>query len=757
MYFSVGYCVVVEEFPKQIGDQLDVGEVRRTASEIVNIKEIGINEASKVISFQAVDSGWKINVYYTTGTVGTCVEHPISGKTQLFRRKVSYETLQRIFQNPRVHTGKGYYTVPTGKPGSSAAISPAEDEETALTNQIAILRPQLELMEDQLASIRQKRLKEEQERLKKAEAVREAKEEKARAAAAAEQLRLENIARQEAKERLAASNRLNSLRGACFDYSLQHSTHFPTSMKDVKCVAICDGGYVAVMDSGSCCWHGIPSDVINVLKRQQNHMIDYIALGPEQYYIRKTNGKILYRGCEEFEEEIGNNSDEIKFVTFGDENTFYLEYEDGTVRYSDSLAYKIPSHAFENLTSRRVSHFYLGQGSDSYSYYSNDQPYCITYENGTCDYDNLPSELNEWFEEEKKPGNKTQLFRRKVDYETLQRIFTNPRVHTGKGYYTVPVTGLKRNASEILYLEEDEETALSNQIDVLKPQLELMEQQLASIRQKRVEEAQKKAREEEKLTRKQEERLAEEERVRAAAAAEQLRLENIARQEAKERLAASNRLNSLRGACFDYSLRHDTHFPTSMKDVKCIALSNGGYVALYDHGRCGWHGIPSDVAEVLKRQQNRMIDYIALGPGQYYIRKTNGKVFFRGCGAFEEEIRKQNGVVKFVTFGDQNTYFLEYESGLTSYNSSFVVLIHPHVLEKLTSRPVRHFFLDQSPFFYFAVPWNRAYCVTYEDGSCDYGNLPVQLNEWFEEEKEPGNKVKQVLADPTGSFFVRYA
>ncbi len=406
-----GYCVVVDdfdEFPKQVEDQLEVGVVRRIAREIADIKEIGINEASKVISFQSVNSGWKINVYYTTGTVGTCVEHPISGKTQLFRRKVDYKTLQRIFQHPRVHTGKGYYKVPTSesKPGSSGSGSPVEDEETALMKQIAFLKPQLELMEEQLASIRQKRVKEEQDRLKKAEAIKKAKEEKARAAAAAEQLRLENIARQKAKERQSASNRLNSQRGACFDYSLHHHTHFPTSLKDVKCVAICDGGYVAVYDDGYCAFHGIPSDVVSELKRQQNQMIDYIALGPEQFYIRKTNGKVIYRGCDEFMDVIQNSSGEIKFVTFGDENTFYLEYEDGRVRYSDSLAYRIPSRAFKNLTSRRVSHFYLGQGSDSYSYYSNVQPYCITYENGTCEYDDLPEALNEWFEEEKKPGNK---------------------------------------------------------------------------------------------------------------------------------------------------------------------------------------------------------------------------------------------------------------------------------------------------------------------------------------------------------------
>lgn len=51
----------------------------------------------------------QINVYYTKMTVGTCVTHPIKGKTQLFRRNVTIKELEKIFANPRVHTGKGYY------------------------------------------------------------------------------------------------------------------------------------------------------------------------------------------------------------------------------------------------------------------------------------------------------------------------------------------------------------------------------------------------------------------------------------------------------------------------------------------------------------------------------------------------------------------------------------------------------------------------------------------------------------------------
>jgi hypothetical protein len=39
------------------------------------------------------------------GTVGTALDHPVKGKTQLFRRNQSLEDLAQIFANPRLHTG----------------------------------------------------------------------------------------------------------------------------------------------------------------------------------------------------------------------------------------------------------------------------------------------------------------------------------------------------------------------------------------------------------------------------------------------------------------------------------------------------------------------------------------------------------------------------------------------------------------------------------------------------------------------------
>jgi hypothetical protein len=65
-----------------------------------------------MISFHKVFNGdyARINIYYTKMTVATCINHPKKGKTQLFRKNVNLKLLDKIFKNPRQHTGMGYYT-----------------------------------------------------------------------------------------------------------------------------------------------------------------------------------------------------------------------------------------------------------------------------------------------------------------------------------------------------------------------------------------------------------------------------------------------------------------------------------------------------------------------------------------------------------------------------------------------------------------------------------------------------------------------
>lgn len=79
----------------------------RAAAEEFGWEEVAYTPASRVIGF--CRDGDRINVYYTTGTVGTCVDHPTRGRTQLFRRDRDWDGLRALLDNPRAHTGDGYY------------------------------------------------------------------------------------------------------------------------------------------------------------------------------------------------------------------------------------------------------------------------------------------------------------------------------------------------------------------------------------------------------------------------------------------------------------------------------------------------------------------------------------------------------------------------------------------------------------------------------------------------------------------------
>ena len=69
-------------------------------------REIDHQVNTYMLSFGKVND--RINVYYSRMTVGTCLDHPQKGKTQLYRKRVDQELLEKIFKNPRIHTNKGY-------------------------------------------------------------------------------------------------------------------------------------------------------------------------------------------------------------------------------------------------------------------------------------------------------------------------------------------------------------------------------------------------------------------------------------------------------------------------------------------------------------------------------------------------------------------------------------------------------------------------------------------------------------------------
>lgn len=83
----------------------DIKHIRSTAK-AEGWKEIDHQEYIKMLSF--VKGFSRINVYYSKMTVATCINHPMQGKTQLFRKYVDDKLLKKIFKNPRIHTSNGY-------------------------------------------------------------------------------------------------------------------------------------------------------------------------------------------------------------------------------------------------------------------------------------------------------------------------------------------------------------------------------------------------------------------------------------------------------------------------------------------------------------------------------------------------------------------------------------------------------------------------------------------------------------------------
>ena len=89
--------------------RLDVGTLREAAAE-AGLTERLYNTHSYVIGFEgATEDGYcKYDIYYTTGNVKTCIDHPNQGKTQRFRVPCDMGMVTELFTHPRLHTHIGY-------------------------------------------------------------------------------------------------------------------------------------------------------------------------------------------------------------------------------------------------------------------------------------------------------------------------------------------------------------------------------------------------------------------------------------------------------------------------------------------------------------------------------------------------------------------------------------------------------------------------------------------------------------------------
>jgi hypothetical protein len=91
---------------------MTIQEVKEIAKE-TNWKFLDYQKNIGMISFIKKDEkigNARMNIYLTKRTVATVLDHPTKKRQQLFRKKVDMKLMKKLFVNPRLHTGIGYYT-----------------------------------------------------------------------------------------------------------------------------------------------------------------------------------------------------------------------------------------------------------------------------------------------------------------------------------------------------------------------------------------------------------------------------------------------------------------------------------------------------------------------------------------------------------------------------------------------------------------------------------------------------------------------
>ena len=361
---------------------LDLEAVRQAAEES-QLHEIYFNQTSRVVSFaqspddpQAIN---RLNVYYTTGTVATCLDHPWQGKTQLFRRDVSMSLLRQLMREPRLHTGTGYHRrnvrarrdpcvvcldkqphvtlvcghtpicrgcadqlprasdglvrCPVCRTASSIgedATAPADEEAEALA-QVSRLRDQARDLAEQtqqaeavLAAFRARR--EERQR-------REAEERRRR-----EEARRAEEARQAEEARRTALHETRRSRGNRINFFLSHADDVADMFTDTtKCVSTNGSATIFLYENGSWAWTaGLPGQLYNKLKGRSRSLPSptYVAIGTgNRYYIEFADGQAQWSSPDDMNKYIRREAEKnggIASVAFGEDyDTYFIVYKNG--------------------------------------------------------------------------------------------------------------------------------------------------------------------------------------------------------------------------------------------------------------------------------------------------------------------------------------------------------------------------------------------------------------------------------------------
>ena len=362
---------------------LPIAEVRNLAARY-GWSEVQYNAESRVIAFTSMsetNGRMRVNVYYTTGTVGTSLNHPIDGPGQMFRRCTSLRDLEQIFSNPRVHTERGYKRrrndpldgarLPVD---TSCVDQSAESEETVARRMLV----EMDLEAAALAARRAQLAKHIRVTFEEP-VLKSAKKEKARQAAekkAAEERALE-------AKRIARGDEKSSL-------LYNHEDAADMFKSTTSCVATNGHATIMLYEDGDWAYtRDLPTGLYNKLNgRSLDHSRpSYVAVGTqERYYIRFRNGSSQWVGPDGLSTALHETSRTVASVAFGEDyHTWFIVYTDGYWEYNGY----IPSGLDELLESRknRTDLSFVTLGPDG--------EYCLKAQNGKMWWGGISTAMSE--------------------------------------------------------------------------------------------------------------------------------------------------------------------------------------------------------------------------------------------------------------------------------------------------------------------------------------------------------------------------
>ena len=317
-----------------------LGDIRLAARQS-GLQEIDFNVESRLISFSSNRSGElveypRINVYYSTRTVGTCIDHPQRGKTQLFRRNVDLELLRRLMRAPRLHTGRGYYirqertSTRANAMYASRVFQRTLNEETEADLEIERLKEHAakiaELLDEANAVKEACQKRRENEALQKAEELQRAKESRK--------------AQQEDKGQELALERYRRGKNCTYILPRQHHNHVNECF-DPSVVSVATNGdaIIFLYENGNWAWtSGLTQQLYNKLHGRSLKLPSpvYVSIGSkDRYYIRFADGQSQWWGGG-LAKTLKDTDKQVATVAFGEEwDSYFVVFADGGWAYNN--------------------------------------------------------------------------------------------------------------------------------------------------------------------------------------------------------------------------------------------------------------------------------------------------------------------------------------------------------------------------------------------------------------------------------------